>query len=59
VTDLHRDALLTSSLDYTKAKLAFANAIVVAQRAGIDDAEIALIAGVPVQEIRAVLRTPY
>jgi hypothetical protein len=59
VTGRHRDALLSSSLEYTTAKLSFANAIVVAQRAGIDDAEIARLTGVPVAEVRAVLRTPF
>lgn len=37
VTDQHRQALLSSSADYAKAKLAYANAIVIAQRAGIDE----------------------
>ena len=59
MTDQYRDALLSSSLEYTKAKLAFANAIVVAQRAGFDDAEIARLTGVPVADVRAVLRTPF
>ena len=59
MTDQHRDALLSSSLDYTTAKLAFANAIVVAQRAGIEDVEIARPTGLPIAEVRAVLRTPY
>lgn len=58
-TDKHREALLSSSLDYTNAKLAFTNAIVIARRAGIEDTEIARLTGMPVAEVRAVLRTPY
>jgi hypothetical protein len=59
MSDQHLDALLSSSLDKTTAKLSFANAIVVAQRAGIDVAEIARLTRLPVAEVRAVLRTPY
>jgi hypothetical protein len=57
-TDQHRDALLSSSLEYTTAKPAFANAIVLAQRAGERDEEIARVTGYTVPMIRAVLRTP-
>jgi hypothetical protein len=57
-TDQHRDALLSSSLEYTTAKPAFANAIVLAQRAGERDEEIARVTGYTVPMTRAVLRTP-
>ena len=39
------------------AKLGFANAIVIAQRAGETDEEIARVTGYAVPMIRAVLRT--
>jgi hypothetical protein len=58
VTDQHRQALLASSADYAKAKLAFANAVVIAQRSGIDEEETAHVTGLTVPMIRAVLRTP-
>jgi hypothetical protein len=47
VTDQHRQALLSSSAAYATAKLAFANDIVVARRAGLDDEEIAHVTGTP------------
>jgi hypothetical protein len=58
VTDQHRQALLASSTTYATAKLEFADAIVVARRAGVDDEEIAHVTGLTVPMIRAVLRTP-
>jgi hypothetical protein len=58
MTDQHRQALLASSADYATAKLAFADAIVVARRAGVDNEEIAHVTGMTVPMIRAVLRTP-
>ena len=48
MTDQHRQALLSSSADYSKARLAFANDIVVARRAGLDDQEIAHGIAIPV-----------
>ena len=41
------------------AKLAFANAIVIAQRAGMTDEEIAHVCGYRVPMIHAVLRNPW
>jgi hypothetical protein len=58
MTDQHRQALLSSSATYATAKLAFADAIVVARRAGADDEEIAHVTGLTVPMIHAVLRTP-
>ena len=58
VDDQQRQELLRSSLTYAAAKLAFANAIVIAQRAGETDDEIAHVTGYTVPMIRAVLRTP-
>jgi hypothetical protein len=43
--DQHRQELLRSSATYAMAKLAFANAIVIAQRAGETDEEIAHACG--------------
>jgi hypothetical protein len=57
MNDQHRQELLRSSGAYSLAKLAFANAIVIAQRAG-EDEEIAHVTGYTVPMIRAVLRTP-
>jgi hypothetical protein len=57
LSDQHRQALLASSADYSKARLSFANAIVIAQRAGTADEEIAHATGYTVPMIRAVLRT--
>ena len=57
-TEQHRQALLESSASYATAKLAFANAIVMAQRAGMTDEEIAHATGLSMAGIRAVLRTP-
>ena len=58
--DQHRQALLRSSAAYATAKLSFANAIaiMIAQRAGETDEEIAHVTGYTVPMIRAVLRTP-
>lgn len=56
--DQHRQELFRSSAAYSTAKLAFANAIVIAQRAGVDETEVAHVIGLSVPEIRAVLRTP-
>jgi len=58
VTDQHRQVLLDSSASYVDGKLAFADAIVAAKRAGIDEEEIAQLTGLSVPMIRAVLRTP-
>jgi hypothetical protein len=58
VNDKHRQELLKSSADYATARLAFANAIVIAQRAGETDEGIAHVtAGYTVPMIRAVLRS--
>jgi hypothetical protein len=56
VNDQHRE-LLRSSAAYATARLAFANAIVIAQRAGQTE-EIAHVTGYTVPMTRAVLRTP-
>jgi predicted transcriptional regulator len=58
MNDQHRQELLRSSGAYSLAKLAFANAIVIAQRAGETDEEIAHVTGYTVPMIRAVLRAP-
>jgi hypothetical protein len=59
VTDQHRQHLLDSSASYVDGKLAFADAILAAQRsAGMDEDEIARVTGLSVAAIRAVLRTP-
>ena len=55
LNDQHRKALLESSAAYATATLAFANAIVIAQRAGETDEEIARVTGNTVPMIRAVL----
>lgn len=55
--DQHRQELLRSSAEYATAKLSFANAIVIAQRAGETDAEIAHVTGYTMPMIRAVLRS--
>ena len=58
MNDEHRQELLRSSAAYATAKPSFANAIVIAQRAGETDEEIAHVTGLhPVPMIRAVLRT--
>jgi hypothetical protein len=57
MTDQHRQALLNSSANYVEAKVAFRNAILAAQRAGMDDEEIARLTGFSVPMIAAVLRT--
>ena len=43
--DEHRQELLRSSAAFATARLAFANAIVIAQRAGETDEEIAHVCG--------------
>jgi predicted transcriptional regulator len=58
VDEQHRQKLLRSSAAYATAKLAIANAIVIAQRAGMTDEEVAQLTGLTVPGIRAVLRTP-
>jgi hypothetical protein len=58
VTDQRRQALLDSSTSYVEAKIAFADVILAARRAGVDDEEIARVTGLTVPMIRAVLRTP-
>jgi hypothetical protein len=45
VNDQHRQELLRSSAAFATARLAFANAIVIAQRAGETDEEIAHVCG--------------
>ena len=57
MNDQHRQELLRSSPAYATARLAFANAIVIAQRAGETDEEIAHVTGYTVPMIRAVLRS--
>jgi hypothetical protein len=57
VDDQHRQELLKSSAAYATAKLSFANAIVIAQRAGETDGEIARVTGYTVPMTRAVLRS--
>jgi predicted transcriptional regulator len=57
VNDQHRQDLLRSSAAYAFATLSFANAIVIAQRAGETDEEIAHVTGYTVPMIRAVLRS--
>ncbi len=57
MNDQHRQELRKSSADYSTARLAFANAIVIAQRAGATDEEIAHVTGYTVPMIRAVLRS--
>jgi|1186.fasta_scaffold00146_7 hypothetical protein len=54
--DQHRQELLRSRAHAT-AKLVFANAIVIAQRAVETDEEIAHLTGYTVPMIRAVLRS--
>jgi hypothetical protein len=49
--------LLRSSAAYATARLSFANAIVIAQRAGETDEETAHVTGYTVPMIRAVLRS--
>jgi hypothetical protein len=55
VNDQHRQELLRSSAAYATAKRVFANAIVIAQRAGETDEEIAHVTGYTVPMVRAVL----
>ena len=59
MNDQHRQELLKSSAAYATAKLSFANAnaIVIAQRAGETDEEIARATGYTVPMICAVLRS--
>ena len=57
VDDQHRQELPRSSTAYATAKLSFANAIVIAQRAGETDEEIARVTRYTVPMIRAVLRS--
>ena len=57
MNDQHRQELLRSSAANATAKLSFANAIVIAQRAGGTDEEIAHVTGYTVPIIRAVLRS--
>jgi hypothetical protein len=55
--DQHRQELLRASAAYATARLTFANAIVIAQRAGETDEEIVHVTGYTVPMIRAVLRS--
>ena len=57
MNDQHRPELLKSSAAYATTRLSFANAIVIAQRAGETDEEIAHATGYTVPMIRAVLRS--
>jgi hypothetical protein len=50
--DQHRQELLRSSAAYSTARLSFANANVIAQRAGETDEEIARVTGYTVPMIR-------
>jgi hypothetical protein len=54
----NRQVLLDSSATYIEAKRVFTNAILAAQRDGMDDAEIARFTGFSVPMIVAALRTP-
>ena len=56
MNDQHRQELLRSSAAYATASLAFANAIVIAQRACGTDEEIARVTGNTGPMIREVLR---
>jgi hypothetical protein len=58
MNDEHRKAQLSSSAAYATARLAFANAIVIAERGGADETDLAHMTGLSVLGIRAVLRTP-
>jgi hypothetical protein len=58
MTDQHRQALLDSSATYVEAKVAFADVIVEAERAGVARAEVARMTGLSERAIAAVLRTP-
>ncbi len=57
MNDQHRQELLRSSAAYATARLSFANAIVIAQRAGETDEEIAHVTGytAPIDPRRAPL----
>jgi hypothetical protein len=57
LNDQHRQELLRSSAVYATARLSFANAIVIAQRAGETDEAIAHVTGSTAPMIRAVLRS--
>jgi hypothetical protein len=57
VTDQHHNALLDSSTNYVEAKSAFTNAILAAERDGMDLEVIARITGLSLSMIRAVLKT--
>ena len=52
--DQHRQALLDSSASYAEARMAFADAIAAAKRAGISEDEIARVAGLTVAMVEAV-----
>ena len=56
VTDQHRQPLLDSSTNYVEAKSAFTNAILAAERDGMNLEKIARITGLSISMIRAVLR---
>jgi alkylhydroperoxidase/carboxymuconolactone decarboxylase family protein YurZ len=56
MTDQIQQALLESSTSYVRRKLAFANAIRAAEKAGITDEEIARLTGVTVSQVAAALR---
>ena len=58
MTDQHREELLNSSAAYTTARLAFMNAIVAAQGAGLAVEEIAHVTGLSPWTIEAVLNDP-
>jgi hypothetical protein len=57
VTDDHRQALLELSVPYAEARMAFADAIAAAKRAGIAEDEIARVVGLSVPMLRAALRS--
>lgn len=58
MTDQYQQALLESSVAYVRGKLAFQNAILAAQRAGVETKEIARTCGLTVRQVEAVLRSP-
>jgi hypothetical protein len=57
VTDEHRQVLLDSSASYVEAKSAFEDAILAAERDGMNLEEIARITGLSIWMIRAVIKT--
>jgi hypothetical protein len=56
MTDQHQAALLGSSKNFVEAKSAFTNAILAAERDGMDLGAIARVTGLSLSMIRAVLK---